>query len=217
MKSLLIAGGTLDVEWAKDFLKMHSYDKIIAVDGGLSAANLLGVHPDLIVGDFDTVSESLVQLYLSKGSTVERLNPIKDDTDTQYAIKRLIELGADKIDIIGGTGGRIDHTMSNIYMLKMAYECGIKARMYDRINKISVIKGKNVIKRDELYGRYISFIQLEGAAKDVTMTGFVYNVKHFDFDTDKGYRMGVSNEFAGDTATVDIGEGMFIMTEVSGD
>ncbi len=217
MKALLIAGGTIDIPWAKEFMKVHSYDKTIAVDGGLSAANLLGICPDMVVGDFDTVSEELISEYLHKGCIIERLNPIKDETDTQYAMSRLIALGAREIDILGGTGGRMDHTMSNVYMLKLAYDYGVKAVMYDRINKISVIKGKNILKKDEAYGRYVSFIQLEGAVRDVTMTGFVYNVEHFDFDTDKEYRMAVSNEFECDMATVDIGEGMFVMLEISGD
>lgn len=217
MKALLIAGGTIDVQWGGEFIKMHNYDKIIAVDGGLSAANLLGVCPHMVVGDFDTVSPKLVEMYQKNGCIIEKLNPIKDDTDTQYAIKRLIDMGAMEIDILGGTGGRMDHTMSNIYMLKMAYDSGVKAVMYDKINKISVIKGKNILKKDDTYGRYISFIQLEGPVKDVTMAGFVYNVEQFDFDTEKDYRLGVSNEFINDTATVDIGSGMFVMLEISGD
>lgn len=217
MRALLIAGGAVDRQWAGEFLKNHSYDKIVAVDGGLSVANLLGVYPDIIVGDFDTVSEELLNSYAKGNCVIERLNPVKDDTDTQYAINRIIELGADEIDIIGGTGGRMDHTMSNIYMLKLAYEQGVKAVMYDRVNKISVIKGRNAIKKDKAYGRYISFVQLEAPVRDVTMTGFVYNVEHFDFDTGKEYRLAVSNEFAGETATIDIAEGMFVMLEISGD
>lgn len=217
MKALLIAGGTIEVSWAADFIKMHNYDKIIAVDGGLSAANLIGICPDIIVGDLDTVSMELVSLYEQKGISVEKLNPIKDETDTHYAIKKLISMGVTDIDIIGGMGGRMDHTMQNVYMLKLAYESGVHAVMYDRVNKISVIKGKNKLKRDELYGRYISFIQLEEPARDVTMTGFVYEVEHFDFDTAKEYRMGVSNEFKDDTATIEIGSGMFVMIEIGGD
>lgn len=216
MRALLIAGGTVDIQWAGGFVKMHNYDKIIAVDGGLSAANLLRITPDIIVGDFDTVDQELLSHY-EKSCIVERLNPVKDDTDTQYAINRMIELGADEIHIIGGGGGRMDHMLSNIYMLKMAHEKGVRAIMYDEINKISIVQGKTVIKKDRAYGRYISFIQLEKPARDVTFTGFKYNVEHFDFDTSIEYRMGVSNEFAEDIATIDMADGMFVMIEVSGE
>lgn len=204
------------MEWAADFVKINNYDRIIAVDGGLSAANLLQLIPDVIVGDFDTVSSELLEHYTKyKKCRTVRLNPVKDDTDTQCAMNIAIEMGADEVDIIGGTGGRIDHELANIFMLKMALERGIKAVMYDEINKIYVIRGRNRLKRDSMYGRYISFVQLEGPAKDVTMNGFLYNVEHFDFDTSKEYRLGVSNEFKDDEAEINIGHGMFVVTEIS--
>ncbi|MBQ5918856.1 MAG: thiamine diphosphokinase, partial [Lachnospiraceae bacterium] len=123
MKMLLILGGYINYEWAAEFYKANSYDKVIAVDGGLSAANLLNIYPDSIIGDFDTVSSELVDKYEKENkSTIIRLNPIKDDTDTQYAIKHAMSIGAKEIHIIGGTGGRFDHCLANVFMLKMAYE-----------------------------------------------------------------------------------------------
>ena len=71
------------------------------------------------------------------------------------------------------------------------------------------------MKRDPMYGGYISFVQLEGPALNVTMKGFLYNVEHFDFDTSKEYRLGVSNEFKDEEAEITIGQGMFIVTEIS--
>ena len=97
----------------------------------------------------------------------------------------------------------------------MAYEQGVKAIMYDEINKIYVIDGYNNLQRDENYGKYISFIQLETPACDVTMKGFVYDVEKFDFDTSKEYRLGISNEFKNDTAEINIGKGMLVVTEIS--
>lgn len=216
MRILLISGGSINIEWAAEFLKINNYDKIIAVDGGLSAANLLQLVPDVIVGDFDTVSSELLEMYSKdKRCRTVRLNPVKDDTDTQCAMNIAIEMGAEEIDIIGGTGGRIDHGLANIFMLKMALEKGVRAVMYDEVNKVYVIKGHKRLKRDPLYGRYISFMQLEGPALNVTMKGFLYNVEHFDFDTSKEYRLGVSNEFKDEEAEINIGHGMFIVTEIS--
>ena len=63
MRILLISGGSINIDWAADFVKINNYDKIIAVDGGLSAANLLQLIPDVIVGDFDTVSQELLEQY----------------------------------------------------------------------------------------------------------------------------------------------------------
>ena len=201
MRMLLILGG---------------YDKVIAVDGGLSAANLLNIYPDSIIGDFDTVGEDLVDKYEQGAkATIIRLNPIKDDTDTQYAIKHAMSIGAKEIHIIGGTGGRFDHSLANVFMLKMAYEQDVKVYMYDKINKIHVIDDLVHIKKDPMYDKKISFIQLEGPAIGVTLKGFKYNVSEFDFDTSKEYRIGVSNEFAGEEAEVLIERGTFIVIETS--
>ena len=216
MRVLLISGGSIDLKWAADFVKINKYDKIIAVVGGLSAANLLSLTPDVIVGDFDTVSKDVLSAYENNiESEIVRLNPVKDDTDTQCAINIAISMGAKEIHIIGGSGGRIDHELANIFMLKMALEKGVKAIMYDKINKVHVIRGCNKLVKDPMYSSYISFIQLEGPAKNVSMNGFVYNVENFDFDTSNEYRLGVSNEFENEEAKISVGEGMFIVTEIS--
>ena len=216
MRMLLILGGYINYEWAAEFYKANSYDKVIAVDGGLSAANLLNIYPDCIIGDFDTVSAELVNKYEKENkATIIRLNPIKDDTDTQYAVKHAMSIGAKEIHILGGTGGRFDHCLANVFMLKMAYEQDVKVYMYDEINKIHVIDDMVTLKKDPMYDKKISFIQLEGPAIGVTLKGFEYNVAEFDFDTSKEYRIGVSNEFAGEEAEVLIEKGMFVVIETS--
>ncbi len=216
MKALLIAGGHVDIQWASGFVKQHRYDLIVAVDGGLSTANLLGCRPDIIVGDFDTVDSETLAQYDEK-ATIIRLKPEKDDTDSQYAMKLLIERSVTDVDILGGTGRRMDHTMVNIYNLQMAHDSGVRATMYDPYNKMYIIEGDVSLRRDETYGRYISFMQLTPAVKDVTLQGFKYNVEHYDFVMSGEYRAGCSNEFASDMATVHIGQGRLLVIEVSED
>ena len=215
MRALLITGGYVDIHWASGFVKLHKYDLIVAVDGGLSAANLLNVYPDMIIGDFDTVERDLLDSYAK--SKIIRLKPEKDDTDTQYAIKWLIESKATDIDIIGAVGTRMDHTLANIYMLQLAFDHKVNAVIYDKFNKIYIIEGKTILRRDDAYGKYISFMQLTPVVKDVTLTGFKYNVSHYDFCMSNDYRMGASNEFVCEEATVDIGQGRFVVIEVSKD
>lgn len=216
MKALLMAGGHVDTQWATEFVKQHRYDLIVAVDGGLSTANLLGCKPDIIVGDFDTVAPEILAIYKEKADIIP-LKPEKDDTDSQYAMKLLIDKGVTDVDILGGTGKRMDHTLVNIYNLQMAHDNGVKATMYDPHNKMYMIEGDTSLKRDDAYGRYISFMQLTPVVRDVTLQGFKYNVEHYDFTMSGDYRAGCSNEFASDVATVHIGQGRFVVIEVSGD
>ena len=215
MRALLITGGHVDIQWAQGFVKLHKYDLVIAVDGGLSAANLLNIYPNVIIGDFDTVGQDLLDSYAK--AKIIRLKPEKDDTDTQYAVKWLIDNKATDIDIIGAIGSRMDHTLANIYMLQLACDHKVNATIYDKCNKMYIIEGKTTLKRDDTYGKYISFMQLTPVVKNVTFTGFKYNVSHYDFCMSGDYRTGSSNEFADAEATVDIGQGRFVVIEVSGD
>ena len=73
---LIITGGTLDLAFARSFLERGSFAKVIAVDGGLEAADALGIVPDYIVGDFDTAERAVLEKYRQMpfivGSSISR-------------------------------------------------------------------------------------------------------------------------------------------------
>ena len=62
-RCLIITGGTIDLDFAGSFLENERFDKVIAVDAGLERAAALGLVPDLIVGDFDTVKPEILEQY----------------------------------------------------------------------------------------------------------------------------------------------------------
>ena len=102
-------------------LSVTEEDYVIAVDGGLSYCGLLNVEPDLIIGDFDSMSEqeklAVEQLQQTVPEKICRLPECKDDTDMLAAIKRGLELGYTDFRIYAATGGRFDHTLANIQCL----------------------------------------------------------------------------------------------------
>ena len=73
-RCLIITGGKLDLAFARSFLEKETFDKIIAVDGGLKAVKELGLVPDYIVGDFDSVSygKNSASTRLLYGSSISR-------------------------------------------------------------------------------------------------------------------------------------------------
>ena len=113
--TLIITGGFINIEFAKKYLQNNEFSKVIAVDGGLLAADKLSVIPDYIVGDFDTVSPLLLYKY-EKMSNVQiiRYRPEKDFTDTYIAVQKAIEENSFSIHILGGMGSRLDHTLANL-------------------------------------------------------------------------------------------------------
>ena len=102
-------------------LAVAEEDYVIAVDGGLSYCGILNVEPDLIIGDFDSVSEqeklAVEQLQQTVPEKICRLPECKDDTDMLAAIKKGLELGYTDFRIYAATGGRFDHTLANIQCL----------------------------------------------------------------------------------------------------
>ena len=116
MKTLIIAGGIYKEDFVKKYVCPDDYNYIIAVDKGLSYTESLNLFPDLIVGDFDSVENSILSEYDSK--IIRRYKPEKDDTDTELALKIIFQLYPEaEVTIFGAFGGRIDHMLSNIFLL----------------------------------------------------------------------------------------------------
>ncbi|HCL02274.1 MAG TPA: thiamine diphosphokinase, partial [Lachnoclostridium phytofermentans] len=132
MKALIIAGGDFSPEVAMKTLEEDSFDRIIAIDNGLSYLHDLKITPTHIVGDFDTVSKELLKEYHEDSKVkIVTLCPEKDATDTEVAVDLAIEEGCKSIFILGATGGRFDHTLGNLHMLYKLLCQGIRAYLLD--------------------------------------------------------------------------------------
>ena len=84
---LIVTGGRLDMAFARCFLNDETFDKVIAVDAGLEAAEKLGIVPDYVVGDFDTVSDAVVEYFKRFPFIVwKHHKPEKNETDTELAL-----------------------------------------------------------------------------------------------------------------------------------
>lgn len=96
--------------------------------------------PDWIIGDFDSASSEALD-YFGGQSDISwiRLNPVKDDTDTESAIRKAIALGAEKITLLGATGTRIDHLLGNIELLGIGLQNHIPIQIVDERNRIRMI------------------------------------------------------------------------------
>ena len=102
-------------------LQREAGDFVIAVDGGADYCRILDLQPDLILGDFDSVSaegaEIVNSLEKQSPERVLRLPQEKDDTDMLAALKAGLQRGYRDFRIYGGCGGRLDHTLANIQCL----------------------------------------------------------------------------------------------------
>ena len=207
---LIVTGGIIDYEFAGSFLENRTFDKIIAVDGGLAALSRLKLKPDAIVGDFDSVAEDILAEYKSSSDNItwEIHKPEKDETDTELALNTAIGLGCSKLVLLGATGGRMDHFIGNLHLLYACLKKGVEAAIVDEKNWITVIDKGRTFLAETLWGKYISFLPLCGEVKKITLTGFKYPL--YEKDIDLGTSLCISNELTGEVGTIEFASGTLI-------
>ncbi len=210
MKALIVTGGKLEKEFLLKTIKEREFEIIIAVDNGLKILNEININPQHIVGDFDTVKREILEKYKeNKSITIHEFNPIKDNTDTDIAIKLAIELKSDEITIIGGIGTRIDHVLGNIHVLKYALDSNIKCKIIDENNEIQLINKTTILKKKDITKKYISLIPLTEKVENINLKGFKYELKNGTLTI--GSSLGISNEISKEEAIIEFGNGILIM------
>lgn len=211
---LIVTGGRLDLAFARSFLKTEKIDKVIAVDAGLESAEALGLVPDYIVGDFDTVDALVLERFRRMPFIVwEQHKPEKNETDTELARSRALTLGCDKILFLGATGGRIDHMLGNLHALYACMESGIEAYVVDRQNRVCLLDEGKTFYRSSLWGKYVSFLPYTEEVKGITLDGFRYPLHEKDIRRGQEVGLCISNELAEETATLSFREGILICVE----
>ena len=193
MRCLIITGGTIQSEFAIKYIKERAWNYVVCADAGMRFCHSAGILPDLILGDFDSVDEESYE-YFQKvcPERMERFPTHKDETDTELALLRAIDAGADAITMIGATGTRLDHVMGNIQMLKLALDRKVSCQIVDAHNRIRMLDKFAELKKSEQFG-------------------FAYEVE--DFTLVSGIARGVSNELEAETATISCEDGILLVIE----
>lgn len=211
-RAVIISGGKIQSDFALAFLKETPCEIVIGADRGLVFCREHQIRPTHIVGDFDSTEEDVLQWFLQFPEIpVRRFNPVKDFTDTELALKYALELGAECIYILGGTGTRLDHVAANIRILFEALQCGAGAYLLDENNRIRLTDKPLILKKDSQFGKYVSLFAVGGEVKELTLEGFYYPLDHYRmtaFDA-----LGVSNELKEETGKISFSEGILMVME----
>lgn len=216
---LIFTGGFVDIEWAEKWLtdrqtEDEKFDYCIAADSGLVYADKLGIRVDFLLGDYDSVDECVLEKYKKKVD-FEVYPREKDYTDTHLAIITAIKKGATDIYILGATGTRMDHTLTNIGNMKMALDCGVQCHIVDKYNYIYLINdkiGTHTIKKKQQYGKYVSIIPMSEEVV-LTLKGFKYEIDRYVLK--QGLSICQSNEVEKDEALITIHKGLAVVCETT--
>ena len=198
MRALIYTGGEIRPENIIE--KPVEGDLVIAADAGLLNARRLGVVPDILLGDFDSLGEPDV----SKETELIRVPAEKDDTDTQLAVRIALERGATELVLIGGLEGRLDHTLSSLAILEELDKKHIHACFTSGQNRARFLRNNStLIPRGGF--RYLSLIAADESVRGVTVEGCKYPLKKAKLS--RLYQYAVSNELTGNCALIDVRRG----------
>ena len=171
---------------------------IIAADGGLKTLEKLGIEPDHIVGDLDSLNEQPDESIFTK------LPHVKDTTDTFEAVKIGQSRGCTEFHIYGGTGGRLDHTLANIQLAGMLSQIGQKAFIYGH-NYIITAVTDGSFSLPCCGSGFVSVFALSDICKGVDIRGLMYETDNAELTNT--FSLGVSNEFIGKPAEISVKSG----------
>lgn len=184
-------------------------DYVIAADRGYDSLMAYGVNPDLVVGDFDSLG------YAPSHPNVIHLPVEKDDTDLVFALRQGLERGYRRFVLLGGVGGRLEHTMGNLQLLDWLTTQGAQGFLAGEKTAATALRD-GALTFPPTMGGYLSVFCNSGTARGVTLSGLKYPLDNYEMTG--SFPIGVSNQFTGVPATVSVDDGcLLLLWEEKGD
>ena len=176
-------------------------DFVIAADGGLKHTEKLGISPDEILGDFDSLG------YVPADS---RVFPVeKDDTDAMLAVRRGLDLGYREFILYGSLDGpRLDHTVANFQTLQFLCDHGAFGYLAGNDTLVTVVKNGTLRFPAGCEGT-VSVFCMGADAEGVTLKGLYYPLENGKLTA--GFPLGVSNHFTGSPAEISVEQGSLLV------
>ncbi|MBA2332637.1 MAG: thiamine diphosphokinase [Actinobacteria bacterium] len=185
---------------------------VVAADGGGDLALALGLHVDLAIGDFDSISaEGLVALERA-GTRIERHETAKDATDLELALDAALAVGPRRILVVGSGGGRLDHLFSSLEVLTSSRYGGVEVEAQLGDARVHVIHDSRALEGRP--GELLSLHAVHGAAHGVVTEGLLYPLAAETLEP--GSSRGVSNVFVEPEARVSLESGVLLAIRPGG-
>ena len=174
---------------------------VIAADGGLRHTEKLGIAPDAVLGDFDSLG------FCPEGANVFPVE--KDDTDAMLAVRLGLERGCEEFLLYGSLDGpRLDHTVANFQTLQFLADHGAAGYLIGNTTMVTVVKNGKITFPAGLSGT-ISVFCMGPDAVGVTEKGLFYGLENGTLSS--GFPLGVSNHFTGEAAEISVKNGSLLV------
>ena len=184
-------------------------DMVIAADGGANICLQLGIIPDILIGDMDSVEPKLIKELQDKGTQLIVYPRDKDQIDLELALSYALEQGAQDVLLFGLLGGRLDLSLANLMLLAKDDWKDMSLVVADGPDTAYIMHGPDITKIQGDPGDIVSLIPLTEKVTGVSSSGLRWPLK--DADLELGSTLSISNELSKMAANVKIGIGKLVL------
>ncbi len=182
-------------------------DLVVAADGGAERAAALGLVPDVLVGDMDSINPAALGDLEAAGVRVVRHPADKDETDLELAMAEAIRLGATSVTVLTDQSGRPDHAFANLLV-------AASDRWADTAVDVVLGPSRAWVVRSRLdlavpIGSTVSLLSLGGPACGVVTSGLRWPLAEEALEPGSG--RGLSNEVVSTPASVCLESGTLLV------
>jgi thiamine pyrophosphokinase len=213
-RMVIIANGHLP-DPVKARRRIQPGDHVICADGGTHHARAMGVTPDVIVGDLDSLDPGLCSELETAGVRFEVYPPRKDETDLELALRLAIDEGAEEIEILAMLGGRLDQSLANLLLLARPEWAPAWVRVTEGDQTAWPVRGGQETTIEGTSGDLLSLVPLTPRATGVTLEGVEWPLHAATLRF--GSTLTISNTLKAPRARLTIEEGLVLVIHQSTD
>jgi thiamine pyrophosphokinase len=188
-------------------------DWVICADGGARHARAMGLVPDVVVGDLDSIDADLRAELEAAGTRFEVHPARKDETDLELALRLAVAGGAAEIDVLAVLGGRLDQSLANLLLLARPEWTSAKVRVIEGNEVAWPVWGGRTTSVAGAVGDTLSLVPLTSTVTGVTLEGVEWPLH--DATLRFGSTWTISNALSAPTARLQVGEGLVLVVHQS--
>ena len=208
---IIFANGNLpNLEKARQLIRPDDF--ILCADGGTRHAVALGLTPNVVIGDLDSITGEERRKIENLGVEIIQHPTDKNETDLELAINHALTLHLVQILILAALGGRMDQTLANIALLSNSSLVTHNLRITDGVEELFFCRDQAKVTGRS--GDIVSLIPWQGKVTGVFTENLRWHLHHETLYPDK--TRGISNEMTSDTATISITSGLLLITHITG-
>jgi thiamine pyrophosphokinase len=205
MRAVILANGELGMAEQARVLSMEA-ELVVAANGGTRNALTAGIDVDLVVGDLDSLDDSIVERLSARNVEMIQHPSNKDETDLELALLQAADRGGTEIVVLAALGGRTDQMLANLFLMALPELEQTQVRIVAGVEVISLVRGRNEFLGQ--IGDILSLIPVGGDCHDIWTEGLEYPLRGESLWFNRA--RGISNVLIRERASVRLGRGTLL-------